>query len=78
MLFVMMVVMFVLSTVYWVISVVITFLLMRAWFSELDPATHSPPGWLPMFNAVLLVNVSTKLFTALHPIDFDTFSEFHF
>ncbi|KAI0276617.1 hypothetical protein BGY98DRAFT_693311 [Russula aff. rugulosa BPL654] len=56
MLFVMMVVMFVLSTVYWVISVVITFLLMRAWFSELDPATHSPPDWLPMFNAVLLVN----------------------
>ncbi|KAI0263148.1 hypothetical protein BGY98DRAFT_695802 [Russula aff. rugulosa BPL654] len=56
MLFVMMVVMFVLSTVYWVVSVVMTFLVMRAWFSELDPATHSPPDWLPMFSAILLVN----------------------
>jgi len=59
MLFVTMVIMFALSTIYWVMSVVVTFLVIRAWFSELDPATHSPPNWLPMFNAVLLVNVST-------------------
>jgi hypothetical protein len=56
--------MFTLSTIYWVFSVVETFLIIRAWFSELDPATHSPPDWLPMFSAVLLANVSnlTKLF----------------
>jgi len=60
MLFVGMVIMFALSTIYWVISVVDTFLVIRAWFSELDPATHSPPDWLPMFSAVLLVNVSTS------------------
>jgi hypothetical protein len=41
-------------------SVVVTFLVIRAWFSDLDPATHTPPNWLPMFNAVLLVNVSTS------------------
>lgn len=51
-----MVVMFVLSTIYWVISVVVTFLIIRAWFSKLDPATHSLPNWLPMFGAVLLIN----------------------
>ncbi|KAF8502186.1 hypothetical protein F5888DRAFT_1176221 [Russula emetica] len=57
MLLVTMVIMFALSTIYWVISLVITFLVLRAWFSELDPATHFPPIWLPMFNAVLLVNL---------------------
>jgi hypothetical protein len=68
MLLVTMVIMFALSTIYWVISIVITFLVMRAWFSELDPATHCPPIWLPMFNAVLLVNVSTSFLLQMHPI----------
>src|ERR1700733_11230477 len=52
MLLVTMVIMFALSTIYWVMFVVITFLV-RAWFR--DPATHSPPNWLPMFTPVLLV-----------------------
>ncbi|KAH9992592.1 hypothetical protein BJV77DRAFT_962219 [Russula vinacea] len=39
------------------VSVVVTFLVIRAWFSELDPATHSPPTWLPMLSAILLVNL---------------------
>jgi hypothetical protein len=47
---------------YWVISVVVTFLVISAWFSELDPATHSPPNWLAMFSAVLLVNVSASFY----------------
>jgi hypothetical protein len=72
MIFMMMVIMFMLSTVYWVVSVVFTFLTMRAWFSELDPATHSPPSWLPMFSAILLVNVSTSFFYCDVFHDFDT------
>jgi len=55
-LFVMTMIMFVLSTVYWVLSVIVTFLVINAWFSKLDPATHDPPNWLPMFNAIILVN----------------------
>ncbi|KAF8482914.1 hypothetical protein DFH94DRAFT_627208 [Russula ochroleuca] len=56
-LFVTMVITFALSTIYWVLSVVVTFLVIRAWFSELDPATHSAPTWLPMLSAILLVNL---------------------
>ncbi|KAI0254091.1 hypothetical protein BJV78DRAFT_1371651 [Lactifluus subvellereus] len=48
--------MFALSTMYWISSVVITFWTIVAWFSRLDPSTHNPPGWLPMVNAVLLIN----------------------
>ncbi len=57
MLFVMTVIIFALSTMHWVMSVVVTFLVIRAWFSELDPTAHSPPNWLPMLSAILLVNV---------------------
>jgi hypothetical protein len=60
MLFVMAVIMFALSTIYRDICVVVTFLVIRALFSELDPATNSPPNGLPMLSAVLLVNVSTS------------------
>ncbi|KAI9508219.1 hypothetical protein F5148DRAFT_980146 [Russula earlei] len=49
-------IMFVLSSIYWISSVVVTFMVIDAWFSELDPATHQAPDWLPMFSAVLLVN----------------------
>jgi Gpi18-like mannosyltransferase len=69
MLFVTMVTMFALSTIYWVISVVVIFLVIRAWFSDLDPATYSPPNWLPMFNAVLL---SVQAFTAMHSMVYIT------
>jgi len=43
-LFVTMVIMFALSTIYWVMSVVVTFLVIRAWFSELDLTAHPPPN----------------------------------
>ena len=57
-----MVIIFALSTIHWVtsISVVVTFLVIRALFSELNLATHSLSNWLPMFVAVLLVSVSTS------------------
>jgi len=55
-LFIMTMIMFGLSTVYWILSVIITFLVIDAWFSSLDPATHNPPNWLPMFNAIILIN----------------------
>jgi hypothetical protein len=76
MLFVTMVTMFALSTIYWVISVVVIFLVIRAWFSDLDPAAYSPPNWLPMFSAVLLVNVSTSFYcNASHDL-YNTSPEF--
>jgi len=56
MLFVAMVIMFALSTIYWVMSVVATFMVITAWFSDLDSATHSPPNWLPIIGSVLLIN----------------------
>ena len=52
------VIMFALSTIYWV---VVTFLVIRALFSELDPAAHSPPNWLPMFFS----STSVQAFTAM-------------
>jgi hypothetical protein len=51
--------MFVLSTMYWIASVIFTLLVINTWFSELHPAAYNPPDWLPMFSAILLVNVST-------------------
>ncbi|KAI0254079.1 hypothetical protein BJV78DRAFT_105477 [Lactifluus subvellereus] len=48
--------MFALSTVYWVSFVVFIFWTIVAWFSTLDPFTHNPPGWLSVFDTVLLIN----------------------
>jgi hypothetical protein len=50
--------MFALSSVYWVMSVVITFIVIDVWHSQFGPVPSNPPDWLPMFNALLLVNVS--------------------
>jgi len=44
--------MFTLSTMYWISSVVITFLVIRSAF---DP-TYDAPSWFTLFNAILLVN----------------------
>ena len=55
--------MFTLSTIYWILSVAATFILITDWFSELDPNMPNPAGWLPMFNAILLINVSYTLLT---------------
>ncbi|KAI0305705.1 hypothetical protein B0F90DRAFT_1094489 [Multifurca ochricompacta] len=55
-LFVMTMFMFALSTLYWILSLAVTFLVFRAWFSNLDPNTHQPPNWLPMFSAIVLLN----------------------
>jgi hypothetical protein len=66
MLFVSMVFMFTLSTIYWVLSVVVTFLVIKARVSTVTgdpnpgPATRPESSWLTMFNAILLVNVSAK------------------
>ncbi|KAH9978637.1 hypothetical protein BGW80DRAFT_1165079 [Lactifluus volemus] len=49
--------MFILSTIYWILSVAATFVLITDWFSSLDPKTiPDPASWLPMFNAILLIN----------------------
>jgi len=51
-LFAMATIMFTLSTMYWILSVVITFLVFRSAF---DP-TYDAPDWLTLFSAILLVN----------------------
>jgi hypothetical protein len=62
-----MVIMFTLSTIYWVLSIIVTFLVIKARVStvtgdpNLGPATRPESSWLTMFNAILLVNVSAKL-----------------
>ena len=50
--------MFGLSSMYWIMSVVVTFIVIDVWHSQFDPVTRNPPDWLPMFSALLLVNVS--------------------
>jgi hypothetical protein len=57
-LFVTTLLMFTFSTIYWISSVVVTVSVITAWFSGLDPNTHNPPNWLPMFSSILLINVS--------------------
>ena len=55
--------MFVLSTVYWILSVVVTFLVLDA----RSTGTRGPPIWLPMFSTILLVNVSIVQTSPHHP-----------
>ena len=50
--------MFALSSVYWIMSVVVTFIVIDVWHSQFGSVPSNPPDWLPMFNALLLVNVS--------------------
>jgi uncharacterized RDD family membrane protein YckC len=55
--------MFGLSTVYWILSVIVTFLVLDsdAWFTGI----RGPQIWLPMFSTILLINVSTVQFRIL-------------
>jgi len=55
-LFGMAITMFALSSMYWIMSVVVTFIVIDVWHSQFDPVTRNPPDWLPMFSALLLVN----------------------
>jgi hypothetical protein len=50
--------MFAVSTIYWISSVVVTFLVITDWFSNADPNKLNSPSWLTMFSAILLINVS--------------------
>ncbi|KAE9390780.1 hypothetical protein BT96DRAFT_832962, partial [Gymnopus androsaceus JB14] len=48
--------MFSLSTVYWIASISTLIQLIRAWFLSVDPDTQTIPNYLPLFNALVLVN----------------------
>jgi cell division protein FtsW (lipid II flippase) len=56
--------MFVLSTMFWIASVVITFLIINVYNGS---SRNSSNNWLPMFSAILLVNVSTVLVPYIAP-----------
>src|SRR5579863_1691440 len=57
--------MFALSTVYWILSVVVTFLVLD---HTRPTGTRGSPIWLPMFSTILLVNVSTVQNTQPHNV----------
>ncbi|KAJ3926606.1 MAG: hypothetical protein NXY57DRAFT_905376, partial [Lentinula lateritia] len=48
--------MFLLSTVYWIVSVSTLIQLIQVWFLASDPDAHSAPNYLPILNALALVN----------------------
>ncbi|KAH7874893.1 uncharacterized protein C8R40DRAFT_1171008 [Lentinula edodes] len=48
--------MFLLSTVYWIASVSTLIQLIQVWFLASDPDAHSAPNYLPILNALALVN----------------------
>lgn len=53
--------MFLLSTVYWIVSVSTLIQLIQVWFLASDPDAHSAPNYLPILNALALVNVRPQL-----------------
>ena len=55
--------MFALSTMFWIVSVVVTFLIIGVYTGS----RNHGPNWLPMFSAILLVNVSTVLVPYIAP-----------
>lgn|SRR6266850_1807837 len=57
--------MFVLSTVYWILSVTVTFLVLDLVSDARSTGVRGPQIWLPMFSTILLVNVSTVQFRIL-------------
>ena len=50
--------MFVLSSVYWVVSVYDTFISINLWRSQFDHVRRKPLDWLQITDALPLVNVS--------------------
>ncbi|KAJ4482911.1 hypothetical protein C8J55DRAFT_510965 [Lentinula edodes] len=48
--------MFLLSTVYWIASVSTLIQLIQVWFLDSNPDAHSAPNYLPILNALALVN----------------------
>ncbi|KAJ4478419.1 hypothetical protein J3R30DRAFT_3404464 [Lentinula aciculospora] len=55
-LFGMTILMFLLSTMYWIASISTLIQLIQAWFIASDPDAQSTPDYLPLFSALVLVN----------------------
>jgi ABC-type nickel/cobalt efflux system permease component RcnA len=60
--------MFALSSMYWIMSVVVTFIVVDVWQSQFFPVPRNAPDWLPMFSAVLLINVGVYYKSRSHII----------
>ena len=54
----MIIIMFTLSFMHWVMSIVITFITIDWWQSLFGPVPRTLPVWLPIINALQLFNVS--------------------
>jgi hypothetical protein len=61
---------FALSSMYWIMSIIDTFIGIDLWLSQFyhDPLNLNPKllDWLPMTSALLLVNVSVHYMTRSH------------
>lgn len=53
--------MFALSTTHWIASIATLIRLIQVWFLAADPDAQSGPIFLPLFNALILVNVRPVL-----------------
>ena len=62
----MIITMFVLSSVYWVISVFSTFIIIDMWRTHSDPVPRRLPNWLLMTFVIPMVNVSVHYMSRSH------------
>ena len=54
----MIITMFVLSSVYWIISIFETFIIIDMWRTQFNPVSRQLPKWLLMTFVIPMVNVS--------------------
>jgi hypothetical protein len=64
----MIITMFVLSSVYWIISVFSTFVMIDIWRTQFDPDPRQFPNWLLMAFIIPMVNVSVHYTSCSHII----------
>jgi hypothetical protein len=64
----MIITMFVLSSVYWIISIFETFIIIDMWRSRFDPVSRQLPKWLLMTFVIPMVNVSVHYMSCSHII----------
>ena len=58
--------MFVLSSVYWVVSVFNTFIIIDMWRTQFDPNPRQAPNWLEITVVLPIVNVSVHYKSRSH------------
>jgi hypothetical protein len=57
---------FALSSMYWIIFIVYTFLVIDVWRSQFDTVPHKPPDWMQITVALPILNVSVHYKSRSH------------